>query len=305
MGIVFGFGCGGSGESGETTPFMPSAGDSTGAPATGGDDGPGDDAPDDGLDPSSSGGEVATSGTAESGGGSTTDPTLDTGTSDGTGASSPLDPPAGMSSGGAGGGAANGTEQMTPTGVLYRVIAPGGAGPLPAMVVYSGTEGGMTMTNNLLSLQGPTGNTGTVFVVLDGVQYNGDAMAGADALDDVRANYDIDNDRTYLLSESAGTSAGLVLGLQLRQSYFAAYWANDVNTQAMPTSSAEELGFAPWGNAGPGGDFPNANAIVAGMQAAGYRTEDPAPYDGPGSGTHGDSNQFIAALSWFPGRTRQ
>ena len=28
--------------------------------------------------------------------------------------------------------------------------------------------------------------------------------------------YDIDNDRTYLLSESAGTSAGLELALQLR-----------------------------------------------------------------------------------------
>ena len=244
-------------------------------------------------------------------GSSSGDDAADTDTTDGgsessdTGSGSDLDPPAGASSGGSGGGATNGDVRTTPSGVTYRVIAPGGAGPLPAMIVYSGTEGGATMTSNLLNLQGPTGTSGTVFAVLDGVDYNGNGGAGADVLDSIRSDYDIDNDRTYLLSESAGTSAGLQLGLSLRQSYFAAFWANDVNTSAAPMLTADDLGFAPWGNAGPGGDFPDANAIVDGMEAAGYRLEQPAPYNGPGSDTHGDIDQFIAALSWFPGRTRQ
>ena len=99
----------------------------------------------------------------------------------------------------------------------------------------------------------------------------------------------MDNDRTFLLSESAGTSAGLQLGFDLRPSYFAAFWANDVNASATPSRSASALGFAPWGNAGPGGDFADANAIVAGMQSAGYRIAEPAPYGGPGAGTHGAS----------------
>jgi hypothetical protein len=141
--------------------------------------------------------------------------------------------------------------------------------------------------------------------VLDGKQYYGNGSAGATVLDDVRAKYDVDNDRTYLLSESAGTSAGLQLGLGLRQSYFAAYWANDVNASGTPAKTAGELGFAPWGQAGPGGDFPDAEAIVSGMQAAGYRLPNPAPYSGPGSQSHGDTQQFLEAASWFQGKTRQ
>ncbi len=89
-------------------------------------------------------------------------------------------------------------------------------------------------------------------------------------LDAVRANYDVDNDRTWLLSESAGTREGLVLGLDSRQAWFAAYWSNDVNTAATPSRTGSKLGFAPWGNAGPGGDLPNATVIVDGMRAAGY-----------------------------------
>jgi len=121
----------------------------------------------------------------------------------------------------------------------------------------------------------------------------------------VRAAYDIDNDRTWLLSESAGTTAGLELGLDRRPSFFAAYWANDVNAQRTPTYTATELGFAPWGNAGPGGAYADADAIVAGMAAAGYRLPSDAPYSGPGAGTHGDTNQFIAAVEFFVGKTRQ
>lgn len=218
---------------------------------------------------------------------------------------STLDPPAGASSGGSGGGAANGETRVTAVGgITYRIIAPGGAGPHPMMIIFSGTEGGATMTSNIQSLAPALGMTDIIYAILDGVDYWENGEAGAYVLDHVRGMYDIDNDRTYLLSESAGTRAGLELGLSLRQSYFAAYWANDVNARATPTLTATELGFAPYGNAGPGGDWPDANAIVSGMEAAGYRCPAPAPYDGPGSGTHGSSEQFVAAMQWFPGKTR-
>jgi hypothetical protein len=227
------------------------------------------------------------------------------GTGDTTTGDGGVVPPLGDSSHGAGGGPAAGDLRMTGTGVEYRVIAPAGGGPRCLMLVYSGVEGGQTMTQNLLMIADFTGNGECLFAVLDGKDYNGDGQAGADVLDDMRAAYDVDNDRTYLLSESAGTTAGLELGLQLRQSYFAAYWANDVNASAAPALAAAELGFMPWGNAGPGGKFAQAQAIVDGMAAAGYRLAPPAPYDGPGADQHGSPDQFIAAMSWFPGRTRQ
>jgi hypothetical protein len=227
----------------------------------------------------------------------------DTTTGDGDG-DGDLVPPAGQSSGGSGGGAAAGTPTQA-NGISYYLIAPGSAGPYPLLIVYSGVEGAGTMTQNLLMVQDFVGASNFVIAVLDGVTYNGNGDAGATVLDGVRQLYDIDNDRTYLLSESAGTTAGLELGLDLRQSYFAAYWANDVNASAGPSLNAAQLGFQPYGNAGPGGDFPDANAIVSAMMAADYRTPPPAPYDGPGSGSHGDPNQFIAAMQWFPGKTRQ
>ena len=197
-----------------------------------------------------------------------------------------------------------GSSQMAGN-VNYYLIAPAGAGPHPLMIVYSGVEGGATMTQNLLMVKDFAGAGNFVFAVLDGVDYNGNGQAGATVLDAVRGLYDIDNDRTYLLSESAGTTAGLQLGLVLRQSYFAAYWANDVNASGAPMFDAAQLGFQPYGNAGPGGDFVDANAIVSAMQAANYRTPPPAPYDGPGSNMHGSTDQFLAALQWFPGKTRQ
>jgi hypothetical protein len=228
----------------------------------------------------------------------------DAGDGDGDGDGDGLVPPAGESSGGSGGGAANGSVAQAGN-ITYRLIAPGSAGPYPLLIVYSGTEGGATMTANLNMVKDFVGASNFVFAVLDGVTYNGNGAAGATVLDAVRELYDIDNDRTYLLSESAGTTAGLQLGLDLRQSYFAAYWANDVNASAGPTLDAAALGFQPYGNSGPGGDWPDATAIVTAMQAADYRTPPPAPYDGPGSNTHGDPNQFIAAMQWFPGKTRQ
>jgi len=216
-------------------------------------------------------------------------------------------PPIGGSSGGTGGSSAPNGSPASAGGVSYIIIVPGSyqqATPTRLMIVYSGTEGAQMMTNNLLQVAGPYGLGDVIFAVLDGVTYYGNGAAGATVLDDVRARYNIDNDRTFLLSESAGTSAGLQLGFELRQSYFAAFWANDVNAQSTPAQSAAELGFAPWGNAGPGGDYPDANAIVAGMQSAGYRLPADAPYSGAGAGTHGSTEQFLAAMAFFSGKSR-
>jgi len=192
-------------------------------------------------------------------------------------------------------------------GIQYRLVVPSSyvAGhATPLLIVYSGTEGGQQMTSNLMQVASFTGSASFIEAVLDGVTYNGNGNAGATVLDDVRAKYDIDNDRTYLLGESAGTTAAEALGFHLRQSYFAAYWANDVTTAASPQQSAATLGFAPWGQVGPGGQFAIASSIASSMQTAGYRLPNPAPYAGNGAGTHGDPNQFIAAISWFPGKTR-
>lgn len=221
-----------------------------------------------------------------------------------------VEPPLGGASGGTGGAAGVAGATMTAGGTTYRLIVPASyrAGtPTPLLVVYSGTEGGGVMTMNLLSLAGAgviPGLGSTICAVLDGVTYRGDAAAGASVLDAVRAAYDVDNDRTYLLGESAGTTAALALGLHLRQSYFAAFWANDVNACDTPERTATALGFAPWGQAGPGGDLTDAQCIIDGMRAAGYRTDPVSPYAGPGSTTHGDTNQFMAALTWFNTKTR-
>ncbi len=217
----------------------------------------------------------------------------------------PVVPPLYGSSGGSGGGSCPQGCVETAGNVTYRVIVPSGL-PTPAslLVVYSGTEGGANMTSNMLQVAGYCGIGDAIIAVIDGVDYNGDGGAGAAVLDDVRARWDVDNDRTYLLSESAGTTAGLELGFHLRQSYFAAFWANDVNASDVPGQDAAQLGFAPWGNAGPGGDFPDANAIVSGMQGAGYRLPGDAPYSGPGSSQHGSTDQFLAAVGFFAGKSR-
>jgi poly(3-hydroxybutyrate) depolymerase len=218
-----------------------------------------------------------------------------------------VSPPLGGSSGGTGGPAPVSGAVKQAGGVTYRLIVPASyapSTPAPFLVAYSGTEGGAQMTSNLQQVASFTGTAGFLEAVLDGVTYNGDGAAGATVLDAVRAEYNVDNDRTYLLGESAGTTAAEELGFHLRQSFFAAYWANDVNAVDGPAEDAASLGFAPWGQVGPGGQFATADAIVANMQGAGYRLPNPAPYAGQGAGTHGDPNQFIAAISWFPGKNR-
>ena len=217
-------------------------------------------------------------------------------------------PPLGGSSGGSGGGSPVSGSPRTAGGISYNLIVPSSYSPsvpIPFMIVFSGTEGVSTMTSNMQSIAPVTGIDGYIFAILDGPTYYGNGAAGEPVIDDIRAKYNIDNDKTYLLSESAGTRAGLELGFQLRQSYFAAFWANDVNASGSPSQTAAELGFAPWGNAGPGGDYPDADAIVNAMRTAGYRLPADAPYSGPGAGTHGSSEQFMAACRFFPGKSRQ
>jgi hypothetical protein len=221
--------------------------------------------------------------------------------------SSGVVPPLGGSSGGSGGAAPLSGAPQSAGGISYNLIVPAGYSPsvpAPLLVIFSGTEGGDTMTSNMLSVAPYVGMDDVIIAVLDGVTYYDRGDAGEPVIDDVRARYNIDNDRTYLLSESAGTGAGLQLGFQLRESYFAAFWANDVNTSSTPARTAAELGFAPWGNAGPGGDLADASAIVDAMRTAGYRLPADAPYSGPGSGTHGSTDQFLAACEFFPGKTR-
>jgi hypothetical protein len=222
------------------------------------------------------------------------------------GSMSSVNPPLGGSSGGSGGSnGLQGTLDLA-NGIEYRLIVPASPmKPSPIMIVFSGTEGGQNMTMNLLAAGPSTGTDKFIRAVLDGVLYNGNGGAGVTVLDYLRGRYDIDNDRTYLLGESAGTTAALQLGFHMRQSYFGAYWANDVNNNDKPGQTAAQLGFAPWGQVGPGGDFGDANIIASGMKAAGYRTPNPCPYSGAGSGTHGDPNQFLAALQFFPGKSRQ
>ena len=215
-------------------------------------------------------------------------------------------PPLGATSGGSGGSDHPSSTSLSSGGSAYELLAPGGAssaGGVCLLMVYSGTEGASLMMSNMVQVA-PYFNLGDCLVaVLDGTSAS--AADGAVVLDAVRAAYDVDNDRTWLLSESAGTREGLVLGLDTRQSWFAAYWANDVNTAGTPARSASQLGFAPWGNAGPGGDLPDATAIVDAMRAAGYQLPSDAPYSGAGSTTHGSTDQFLAAVSFFSDKRRQ
>ncbi|MHC4663265.1 MAG: hypothetical protein ACYS8W_16505 [Planctomycetota bacterium] len=218
-----------------------------------------------------------------------------------------LQPPAGESSSGSGGD--TGVSHTTSTGVSYNLIVPGSysdGSPNELLIVYSGTEGAGMMTQNLMTA-GSQYIGSFICAVLDGPSYRGNGQAGADVLDDVRAGFNIDNDRTCLLGESAGTGGAASLA-NLRQSYFAAYWANDITSEIAgwsPAQSASELGFAPHGNVGPGGQTAIAQQVVDAMAAKGYRLPPDAPYSGPGCNSHGDPSQFFAALQFFPGKTRQ
>ncbi len=261
----------------------------------------------DNAEASVDGGSGETDANLDAGVGFDAEPALDSGTQVDS-STQEVVPPLGGSSGGSGGGVYPSGETVNASGVSIVLIVPSSynhSQPNRLMIVYSGTEGDVQMAENLRNVAPMAGLEDVIFAVLDGVAYNGDGAAGATVLDYLRSNYNISNDETFLLSESAGTTAGLLLGLDLRQSYFAAYWANDVNASASPKLDASELGFAPWGNSGPGGNFTAADAIVDGMSLAGYRLPADAPYSGAGSSVHGSPEQFIEALQFFDGKSRQ
>jgi hypothetical protein len=239
--------------------------------------------------------------------GGTTGPGTGGGTTGGGGSTGggSVEPPLGGCSNGSGGQTGLSGSSVSSGGASFNLIVPSSPpNPAPLLIVFSGVEGKSTMTSNLLQMRNVISGLGSfIIAVLDG--RNASESHGAAAIDYVRSNYNVDNDKTCLLSESAGTASGLKLGFSLRQSYFAAYWANDVNCSYTPQKNSSELGFAPHGNAGPGGDWPDANAIVDGMRSAGYRLPSDAPYSGAGCNSHGDPNQFMYALSFFPGKSRK
>ncbi len=216
-----------------------------------------------------------------------------------------VEPPFDASSGGSGGSDHPSGSSVQIGGVSTMLLAPSGVSSrstVPLLMVISGTEGAQGMMSNMTQVAPYFGLGDALIVVLDG--RSASAVDGASVLDGLRALYDVDNDRTWLLSESAGTRAGLQLAFDERPSWFAAYWANDVNAQDTPTIHADQLGFAPWGNVGPGGDWPDADAIVDGMRAAGWQLPADAPYSGPGSDTHGSTDQFLEAVDFFAGKER-
>jgi len=219
-----------------------------------------------------------------------------------------IDPPIGKSSKGSGGTAPISGDLQNTDGINYYLIVPAEYSesvPIPLLLVYSGTEGGSNMTKNLISLEAVGNLGGYIKAILDGKNYYGNGTAGSKVIDHLRTLYNIDNDRTYLLSESAGTSAGLELGFTLKQSYFAAFWVNDLNDSSFtPAKNSTELGFKPWGQAGPGGNFSDANIVINSMKEAGYRLPTEAPYNGTGADAHGNTTQFINAAKWFYGKSR-
>ncbi|MFZ5478537.1 MAG: hypothetical protein ACOZNI_17335 [Myxococcota bacterium] len=222
-----------------------------------------------------------------------------------TDADTDVEPALGETSGGSGGGDHPTSTSLTAGSASYLLLAPSGtasARGVPFLVVISGTEGASAMMSNMRQVAPYYGLDDALIAVLDGTRAS--AADGAAVIDAVREAYDVDNDRTWLLSESAGTRAGLELAFHERPTYFAAYWANDVNDRDTPSRTADELGFVPSGNAGPGGDLPDANAIVDGMRDAGWDLPADAPYSGAGSTQHGSTEQFLAAVDFFADKRR-
>ena len=230
-----------------------------------------------------------------------------TNTSTATGTIQPgVVPPFGASSNGSGGTYPINGTRVSANGVTCSMIVPSSynpANPTCFVLAYSGCEGDQTFASAIKSAVGQTGTSSFIFAILDG--YVASANDGVTVMNYIREKYNIDNDKTYMLTESAGTPEGMKVGFDVLQSYFAAYWANDIICAGGPAKTAAQLGFAPWGNSGPGGDFADAETIVDNMRAAGYRLPPDAPYSGAGSSAHGSPSQYMAALSFFPGKTRR
>ncbi len=221
----------------------------------------------------------------------------------------PSTPPYGGSSSGTGGTVPlSGQMQTVDASTTYWLVVPssyrGGATPLLLFITGNGIDPGPFMAETLYNAGPITGTDDMIRAVIDGRV--GDGHYCERVLDHVRSRYNVDNDRTYLISNSAGTPEGQELGFILRPAWFAAYWVNDLTSVFdAPRTNASALGFAPWGNAGPGGNVGSANEVVAAMRAHGYRLPAQAPYMGPGYERHGSAEQGLASISFMAGKSRR
>ena len=234
-------------------------------------------------------------------------------------------PPRGGSSGGTGGQAGLNGDRIDRAGVEYYMFVPANynGAPTPFLFVFTGVEGAVQQSlGSLVSpLPGETdflkiwipqvGLSNFIIAIVDspayslkGVKDAALADVGAKVIDDVRSLYNIDNDRSNLLGESMGTSAGETMGFHLRQGWWASYYLNDVVKVDAPAQTAAQLGYAPWSQVGPGGAYNTANSLVANLRTAGYQLPAVAPYNGVGSNMHGSPDQLMEAYRFFAGKVR-
>lgn len=221
-----------------------------------------------------------------------------------------IQPPRGASSRGSGGDTAPAGSFVTIGAVQYALIVPNtyrANQPAPLIVVVAGAQGAATLANALLLNAASVGPRGAILAVVDAMIYVDAAGAAAQMLDDVRARYNVDNDRSYLLGDAEGVAAAFELGLQRRQSWFAALWGNDLVAVPLsrPARGAAEVGVAPWANVSPGGLTAFARQVVAALREGGYRLPQDAPYGGSGATTRGSVATQQAALRFFADKVRQ
>lgn len=220
-----------------------------------------------------------------------------------------IQPPRSASSRGSGGGTAPTGSFVTVGAVQYALIVPSAyraTQATPLVIVLAGAQGAAALSNALLLNAASVGPSGAIIAVVDALLYVDAAGAAAQMLDDVRARYNVDNDRTYLLGDAEGVAAAFELGLQRRQSWFAALWGNDLVAVPLsrPARSAAEVGVAPWANVSPGGLTVFARQVIAALRAGGYRLPDDAPYGGSGAATRGSAAAQQAALRFFANKVR-
>ena len=117
------------------------------------------------------------------------------------------DPPLDQSSEGSGGADAALTASLQASGVDYLLLAPTGSAVghrRPFLLVIAGAESARGMMNNLQQVAEYGGIDNALIAVVaasDGVT----ASDAAVVLDAVRASFDVDNDRTWLLSDTVGS----------------------------------------------------------------------------------------------------
>ncbi|MBK8480756.1 MAG: hypothetical protein IPL40_06235 [Proteobacteria bacterium] len=221
-----------------------------------------------------------------------------------------IEPPRAGTSRGSGGGASPAGGFVSVGAVQYVLIVPSGyrsTQATPLVIVVAGSQGATSLASALLLNTASVGPSGAILAVVDSQLYLDAAGAAAQMLDDVRARYNIDNDRTYLLGDAEGVAAAFELGLQARQSWFAALWGNDLVAVPLsrPARSAAQVGVAPWANISPGGLTAFAIEVLAALRQGGYRLPEDAPYSGRGATTRGSAAAQQAALQFFANKVRQ